>query len=33
MIGIIGAMKVEVDNIVALISDCKTIEIAKRTFL
>ena len=32
MIGIIGAMKIEVDNIVALISDCKTIEIAKKTF-
>lgn len=32
MIGIIGAMKVEVDNIVALISDCKTIEIAKKNF-
>ena len=32
MIGIIGAMKIEVDNIVALISDCKTVEIAKKTF-
>ena len=32
MIGIIGAMKVEVDNIVALIKDCKTVEIAKRTY-
>ena len=32
MIGIIGAMKVEVDNIVALISDCKTVEIAKKNF-
>ena len=32
MIGIIGAMKVEVDNIVALITDCKIVEIAKKTF-
>ena len=32
MIGIIGAMKVEVDNIVALITDRKIKEIAKRRF-
>ena len=32
MIGVIGAMKVEVDNIVALITDCKKVEIAKKTF-
>ena len=32
MIGIIGAMKIEVDNIVALIKDCKEVKIAKRTF-
>lgn len=32
MIGIIGAMKVEVDGIVNLISNCKTKKIAKRTF-